>query len=559
LIRQGAKRHNGGLGSIDVMRARVMICLAVLWLAATFANAWQAGTFEITGVVRDGAGSGVPEASVRLDPQAGAVAEERKTDSAGRFVFSGLKAGSYVVSASKGENRSSAVTINGTSGTVQHLELKLAHGSTSIRSGRSDKSGKTAEMEFSDVPNFTVAAVTDWTAAGGHGSDASLRTSESLTRDTLRLKAEPKGAASAERDAGGVERRLREARDKSPRDFKANQELGRFYLNAEQYSEAVAPLETAYELDPAQKDNEYELALALSRRGDSVKARVHVDRLLAEGDKPEWYRLAGEVDEKLGDPLGAVHAFERAVKEDPSEENYFAWGTELLEHRAIWQAKDVFELGVKAYPNSPRLLSALGTALFSVALYEEAAQRLCEASDLMQNDPEPYLFMGKVEIAAPDPLPCIEARLHRFVDLQPKNPLANYYYAMAYWKQRGKNANAQELEQVEKYLSNAVEADPKCSSAYLQLGVIQASKSDFHNAAEYYQKAIAADSQSTEAHYRLGIAYDRLGEKDKAAQEFKLHDELEKKQAEAVERQRREVKQFLVLVGGNAQDKATQP
>jgi Tfp pilus assembly protein PilF len=156
-------------------------------------------------------------------------------------------------------------------------------------------------------------------------------------------------------------------------------------------------------------------------------------------------------------------------------------------------------------------------------------------------------------------LPCIEARLHRFVDLQPKNPLANYYYAMAYWKQRGKNANAQELEQVEKYLSNAVEADPKCSSAYLQLGVIQASKSDFHNAAEYYQKAIAADSQSTEAHYRLGIAYDRLGEKDKAAQEFKLHDELEKKQAEAVERQRREVKQFLVLVGGNAQDKATQP
>jgi tetratricopeptide (TPR) repeat protein len=542
------------------MRTRVLIwSLAVLWSTATVANAWQQDTFEIVGVVRDSSGHRVPEASVRLQPQGNAQAEERKTDSAGGFVFSELKSGLYVVSAWSGDERSSEVSVRRMNGAVQHLELRLANSSNPASSGKNNKSGKTAEMEFSDVPNFTVAAVTDWTAAGGHGSDASLRASESLTRDTLRLKAEPKRATSSERDASGMERRLREARDRSPRDFAANEELGRFYLNAEHYSEAVAPLETAYEVDPTQKDNEYELALALNLSGDPAKARAHIDRLLAEGDRPEWQRLAGEVDEKLGDPLGAVHAFERAAKEDPSEENYFAWGTELLEHRAIWQAKDVFESGVRAHPNSPRLLSALGTALFSGALYEEAAQRLCEASDLIQNDAEPYLFMGKVEIAAPNPLPCIETRLQRFVELQPTNALANYYYAMAYWKQRGKSADTQALEYVEKFLSKAVEADPGCSSAYLQLGVIQASKSDFHRAAEYYRKAIEADPLSTEAHYLLGVAYDRLAEKDKAAQEFKLHDELEKKQAAAVDRQRREVKQFLVLMGGNAQDKATHP
>jgi hypothetical protein len=41
-----------------------------------------------------------------------------------------------------------------------------------------------------------------------------------------------------------------------------------------------------------------------------------------------------------------------------------------------------------------------------------------------------------------------------------------------------------------------------------------------------------------------------MGLPEKAAQEFKLHDEIEKLQAAAVEQQRREVKQFLVVLEG---------
>lgn len=535
-----------------------LLFLVTPWLTTISASALQQNTFEITGIVHDAAGRAVPSAFVRVQAPGAAQAEERKADSAGAFHFSGLDAGTYVVSASSGFKRSGELSVKGAGGTVQHVELTLANDSN--RGGdRSSKSGNAGDVEFSDLPNFTVAAVTDWTAAGGHGSDTSLRTSESLTRETLGLKPAPKAAESFVLDANGTEQRLRKALVASPRDIKANEELGRFYLNADRYSEAVEPLETAYEEDPSRMNNEYELAIALNRSGGGQQAQIHVNRLLAAGDEPEWHRLAGEIDENLGDPLGAVHAFERAVKEDASEENYFAWGTELLKHRAIWQAKDVFESGVKAYPNSPRLLTALGTALFSAALYKEAAQRLCEASDLIPNDVEPYLFMGRVDIASPDSLPCIETKLQRFVDLQPTNAMANYYYAMAYWKQRGKNANTEALVHVQKLLSRAAESDPECSSAYLQLGIIRASQSDFHGAAEYYQKAIEADPLSTEAHYRLGVVYDRLGEKAKAAQELRLHDELEKKQAAAVDRQRREVKQFLVQVGGDGENNTTQP
>jgi tetratricopeptide (TPR) repeat protein len=103
---------------------------------------------------------------------------------------------------------------------------------------------------------------------------------------------------------------------------------------------------------------------------------------------------------------------------------------------------------------------------------------------------------------------------------------------------------------VETLLNKAVTIDPKCGDAYLQLGILSASQHQLEKAIGFYTKAIAVDPQLGEAHYRLGVAYDRIGSPEKAKQEFQLHDEIEKLQAVAVERQRREVKQFLVVLQG---------
>jgi len=518
---------------------------SLLMALMAVAQTQRDGRSSIMGTVRDGSGTAA-DASVRLQIQGGARAEERKTDPSGNFGFSSLKTGTYVLSASKGERHSSEVTVTlATDGAVQRVELMLSSGSGS---------GESPQMEYSDAPNFTVAAVTDWTAAGGHGSDTNLRTSEALNRETVRLKPEATSVLPA-----ASERDLRAILEKSPGDLNANQDLGRFYLAAERFSEAIPPLQTAYSLDASNERNEFDLALALARSGDVVEARKHLSHLLPKAGKPEWHRLSGEIAEKTGDSLTAVREFQRAAKEDPSEENYFAWGSELLGHRAIWQAKEVFEAGAKAYPHSARMLTALGAALFAGALYEDAARRLCEASDLQPTETKPYIFMGEVEIAAPSSLPCTETKLKRFVQMQPSNAIANLYYAISYWKEHGKRVDPETLDVVETHLQRAVKVDPKCSEAYLQLGVLNASRADFKTASEYYRQAIAADAQSTEAHYRLGVAYDRLGEREKAADEFRIHDELKKKQAAVVDEQRKEVKQFLVQVGGAAQDGSARP
>jgi len=164
----------------------------------------------------------------------------------------------------------------------------------------------------------------------GHGSDTSLRTSEDLTRETLALEANSEGhnAACLTCDAhptSETEGTLRAAVDGAPGSFEANRKLGEFYLRAGRYKESVSQLQTAYGIDPANRDNEYQLAQAMKGAGDFSHARDHVQKLLATADTADLHRLAGELDEKLDDPLAAVHEFEQAVHRDPNEENYFAW------------------------------------------------------------------------------------------------------------------------------------------------------------------------------------------------------------------------------------------
>ena len=529
--------------------ARRSVAAAVLvWLfCLSTAFAQQRTALAIRGTVQDAAGTPVSGASVRLERD-GAQPAEMKTNADGSFAFSAIGSGAYTVSAEKSGRHSQPQTVSAAPPDGERLVLILKDAESAKDS--SALSSQPGGMEFTDTPSFTIAAVTDWTAAGGHGSDAVLRTSESLNRATLNLKTERPDVHSARGTAKWrqQESSLRAALTSAPDNFEANHALGMFYLQAEQFDESVPPLASAYRIDPSNHDNEFDLALALKGKGDFAQAGEHIQKLLARGETADVHRLAGELDEKLGDPLSAVREFERAVRQDPSEQNYFEWGSELLLHRAVWQAKDVFSAGGKAYPKSPRMLTALGAALFAGALYDEAAQRLCEASDLNPGDPEPYIFMGKIEISALNPLPCVEQRLARFAELSPADPLANYFYAMTVWKQKGQSADPAALARVQSLLEKAVTIDPQCSDAYLQLGVLQVAQGDYAKAIVFYNKAIESNSQLSEAYYRLGVAYDRVGKKDKAAQQFRMHDEIEKQQAAAVEKQRREVKQFLVVM-----------
>jgi tetratricopeptide (TPR) repeat protein len=335
----------------------------------------------------------------------------------------------------------------------------------------------------------------------------------------------------------------------APGSFEANHQLGEFCYHAGHYRDAIPMFETAFQIDPANRGNEYDLAVAQKEAGNFAASRVHAQNLLAHENNANLHSLLGDLDEQTGDSLGAVREYELAVRLDPSEQNYFKWGSELLLHRAVQPAAEVFAKGSAAYPKSARMLAAMGAALFAGGRYDEAAQRLCDASDLNPADSAPYIFLARIDEVAPAPLACVEPKLHRFLDLQPDNARANFYYAMAVWKRQKASDDPRDLQRVEGLLTKATTVDPNYGEAWLQFGILYFIERNYEKAIGFYTKAIEADPQLSEAHYRLGLAYERTAEPAKAKQQFHLHDQIEKQQAAAVERQRSELKQFLVVLG----------
>jgi tetratricopeptide (TPR) repeat protein len=524
-----------------------VISVALLLLPAAVAQqeALNRGV-SIRGTVSSFDGKPVSDAVVHLEKKGSSNSVETKSSAAGAFAFSSLSSGDYQLSAEKSGPRSRTTDIAASPGSrLEKINLVLPK-----PVGAANSAPVTQAMEFADKPNFTVAGVMDWTAVGGHGSDSTLRTSESLASETALLKPDNAGhgapiASRNSREERESEDKLRAALATAPGSFDANHRLGEFYLHAGRYQEAIPLLESANRIDSTNDANRYDLALALEESGDPSKARGRIRELLAHRDSADLHRLMGELDEKLGNPLSAVRDYELAVKLDPSEQNYFEWGSELLLHRAVWQAQEVFRRGSEAYPKSARMQTALGASLFAGARYDEAASHLCAASDMNPENPGPYIFLGKIQMAAPNALECVEPMLARFVRQQPGSSLANYLYAMSILKHQ-KSADTQAVQQAKILLRKAITLDSKCSEAYLQLGILAASQRDYDKAIGLYTHAIEADPQLADAHYRLGVAYDRTGQPTKAKQELQLHDRIKQQQAEETERQRREIKQFVI-------------
>ncbi len=143
---------------------------------------------------------------------------------------------------------------------------------------------------------------------------------------------------------------------------------------------------------------------------------------------------------------------------------------------------------------------------------------------------------------------CGERRLARFAQEQPGNALANYYYGVTLWKRDRGSKDAAGLQQAETLFEKAVSIDPKLGEAYLQLGILHSERGDFERAIRDYKKAIEISPQLSEAHYRLGVTYRRTKEESKAEEEFQEYEKMKKAETTEIERQRRELRQFLVIL-----------
>ena len=343
----------------------------------------------------------------------------------------------------------------------------------------------------------------------------------------------------------GAQEQLKKAVVLDPRSFDANHNLGELYVRTGKLPDAIPFLKQAQQITPSSYDNGYDLALAYLLIGNPEPARTLVRELLKIKNTAELHNLLGEIEEKDGKFVDAANEFEAAAHQDPSESNLFDWASELLLHRTLEPAIEIFRQSAERYPNSPRMAIGLGIALYSRGNYDDAIKALLRATDLSPSDPRGYAFLSKAYDSSPSQADQVIERFRRFADLQPDNARADYYYAMSLWKGKRAQDPSLDLRQIESLLRKAATLDPKLPEARLQLGNLYSDQARYAAAIPEYVKALEIDPRIADGHYRLGQAYVHTGQKDKAQDQFQVYQELRAQHLADLDKQIADVRQFV--------------
>ncbi len=342
-----------------------------------------------------------------------------------------------------------------------------------------------------------------------------------------------------------AEQQFKRAAALDPQDYEANHNLGEFYARSNKIAEAVPLFERAQRIDPSAYDNGYDLALAYLLTGRLRDARQIIHNLAKQKDTAELHNLLGEVEEKDGNFVAAANEFQAAAHMDPSESNIFDWGCELLLHRTLEPAIEVFRQGTERYPDSARMAIGLGMALYSLGKYDEAVKSLLRAADLNPGDPRGYPFLSGAFDSSPSQAEEVIERFRRFAELQPKNGQAVFYYAMSLWKGKRSQDPNLDLNQIEALLKKSIALDPGLADAHFQLANLYSDQRQYAVAIPQYLKARELNPDLADVHYRLAQAYVRTGEKDAAQKEFRVYQQLGAKHLSDLDKQRAEIRQFV--------------
>jgi tetratricopeptide (TPR) repeat protein len=343
----------------------------------------------------------------------------------------------------------------------------------------------------------------------------------------------------------GAQAQLRRAVALEPRSFDANHDLGELYVRMGKLPDAVPFLKEAQRIHPSSYDNGYDLALAYLLTGRPAPARQLVQGLLQKKDTAELHNLLGQIEEKDGRFVAAVNELEVAAHQDPSESNLFDWASELLLHRTLEPAIEIFRQSAQRYPNSPRIAIGLGIALYSRGNYDDAVKSLLRAADLSPSDPRCYFFLSKAYDSSPSQADEVIQRFARFSELQPNNAQAFYYYAMSLWKGRRAQDPSLDLHQIETLLKKAITLEPKLAEAHLQLGNLYSDQTQYAESILEYVKALEINDHLADAHYRLGQAYVHTSAKEKAQEQFQVYQQLRAQRLADLDKQIADIRQFV--------------
>ncbi len=273
----------------------------------------------------------------------------------------------------------------------------------------------------------------------------------------------------------------------------------------------------------------YSTPAAAKVSGDLIQGITGLEKGKTAGDPlSQTHVLAAQCEERRGEFANAAHEYELAVSLNPSEDNLFSEGYEMILARQYTAAIRLLQGASQRYPQSVKLEMCLGAARFLNGESSKAIEVFLRSADLNPQERLPYLFLGKTAAAAvADLSERVRATLKRWAAAHPDDPDADYYYALSL-QQVSRGAGGDGSNETELLLKKAIRLDPQLTEAHEQLGSVYGNRGQYEEAILEYRRALAIAPDLTRVHYRLAQAYAKIGARDLAALEFEqfqhLHD-----------------------------------
>ncbi len=329
--------------------------------------------------------------------------------------------------------------------------------------------------------------------------------------------------------------------------------LGLLFASRRAYPEAVSHFAQTLQMEPASYSTAYNLAVSYKGAGETEAAIKLIESRLENHSTAEFHNLLASLQESVGHYVEAVRHYQKAVElEATNEQYYFDLGLEYLAHFTFGPAIEVFQVGIKKFPNASRQYEGKGLAHYAMREYPQAADAFLTALEMSPSSPSAFAAWNALQSALePLELERVLPRLKSLSQAHPQNAEAMYCYGQALLNQSLSSNQPEQMSPAQALIEEACRLKPDFAAAHLVLGNLYLARKEPEKAIVAFQETIRLDARNEMAYYRLGQTYRNLNQLELAQQQLALHAQLVKTRRELMARSRSAIKQFVLAQSGS--------
>jgi tetratricopeptide (TPR) repeat protein len=323
-------------------------------------------------------------------------------------------------------------------------------------------------------------------------------------------------------------------------------QLAQILTSANLFSEATIDFAAASALVPERADLLYDLSLSQFRSGDLNSASATAERAKALEDNGAVENLLGDIQEKRGDSLAAVHSYQAAVSLQPNDERYrVALALELLRHQTFDAALVVLNQASTLFPKSLHIQILLALTYYFVDRSADAIQTLLHATELDPQDETATHYLGELTLqdtSTPDQ--AATKQTCAFADQHPQDKLADAFCGGILLRTATDTGDPSHRPEILRRLQHASQIAPKEPTARCQLGKALEWSENWTAAKSEMEACVRLDADAPDGHYQLARIYRHLGLNQLADRQTALQKAAAARQSEESNRRAELIEKF---------------